>query len=153
MLTLPTPSIVRDHNPEAFNQRHARKPGAVGLVVNGLKVRDYVHSQLTEHECESPDDLSHCSSVHAEDLLLLRSPIGELALIGREGVGEAVSEDKGSIPAYVAVGWMWTPFDIPHEVIQNAFTGEGVDVADWIRLFGDRLDGNAYSWRRFAGIA
>lgn len=153
MLTIPTPELIRDHVAEAYNQRHGRKPGAVGLVVNGIKVRDYVHSTLTEHECESPEDLRHCSSVRAEDLLLLRSPIGELALIGHEGVGDAVDEAVGTIPAYVAIGWAWEPVELPHAIVQDAFTGEGVDVADWVRLFGDRLDGNAYIWRRFCGVA
>lgn len=152
MLTIPTPTTVRTVPAETTNERHYRKPGAVGLLLDPTVILGYVHSQLTEHECESPDDLSQCSSVRVEPLLLLQSPIGELAIIGSEGVGDAVEEELGKVPAYVAIGWSYQRVELPHDVIQQAITGEGADVAGHIRLFGDRLDTNAYLWRRFVGI-
>lgn len=150
MLTIPTPTSVRPVSAEATGDRHGRTPGAVGLLLDPDVIQRYVHSQLTEHECEDGPD---CGSVKAEHLLLLRSPIGEVAIIGTEGVGDAVDETLGAIPAYVAIGWQYEQVNLPHAVVQSAITGEGADVAGFVRLFGDRLDVNAYIWRRFCGVA
>lgn len=150
MLTIHTPTTVRPHVEEATNERHARKHGAVGVVLEPLIVKEYVHSTLTEHECDADSPLD-CGSVHVDELLLLQSPIGELAIIGTEGVGDAVDAELGTIPAYVAIGWQYVRVDLPHATVQRALTTEGADVADFIRLFGDRLDGNAFIWRRFVG--
>ena len=151
MLKLATPTTVRPVPEEATNQRHHRTPGAVGLLLDADVIRTYVHSLLEEHECDT-EDPKDCRSVRAESLLLLRSPIGELAIIGSEGVGDAVPEELGKVPAYVAIGWTYQSVDLPHGIIQSAITGEGADVAGFIRLFGDRLNVNAYFWRRFVGV-
>lgn len=151
MLTIPTPTLVRDVPAEALDPHHSRKTGALGMVLSGDVIRDYVVETYLElypdyYSAENPP------KVRPEDMLLLRSPIGELAIIGTEGVGDAVSEDYGTVPAYVVVGWEYTPIQLPHDVIQRAITGEAADVAGFVRLFGGRLDSNAYIWRRFVGI-
>lgn len=150
MLTIPTPTTVRTVPEEATNERHYRKPGAVGLLLDPDVIKAHVIKEL---QAQYPDeDYDWQKNVRVEPLLLLQSPIGELAIIGSEGVGDAVEEELGKVPAYVAVGWEYRLFQLPHEVIQSAITGEGADVAGHIRLFGDRLDNNAYLWRRFVGI-
>jgi len=102
---------LQDIPAEALNSRHHRTPGAVGLILDPVVIREYVHSQLTDHECESPDDLRHCSSLQVEPMLLLRSPKGELAIIGSEGVADEVDESEGAVPAYVSIGWMYQQGD------------------------------------------
>jgi hypothetical protein len=147
MITIPTPTTVRPHVPEATNERHSRKLGAVGIVLDREELSAYVrttHPELSLHA-------EHPVRVDAGECLLLHSPIGEVAVIGTEGVGEAVPEDSIDIPLYVAIGWEYRLVQVPATVVQAAMTSEGADVADFIRLFGDRLDGNAYIWRRFCG--
>lgn len=148
MLTIPTPTTVRPIPEEATNDRHGRKPGAVGVLLDPTVIFDYVHSTLTEHECDMPGD---CGSVVVSPLLLLQSPIGEVGVIGIEGVGKEVPGDAPAIPMYVSIGWEYELVDVPAEVVQRAITDQGADVAGFVRLFGDRLDNNAYIWRRFAG--
>ncbi len=150
MLTFPTIELVRDHVAEAYNSRHNRKPGALGIILDPVVIKEYVHSTFTEHECDA-DRPAACRSIRTEEMLLLRSPIGELAIIGHEGVGDEIDEGKGTVPAYIAIGWSYERVDLPHDVIQRAMRPEQADVADFVRLFGDRLDNNAYIWRRFVG--
>lgn len=145
-----TPEITRDPSPEAVQRGRTR--GALGLVLRGNVIADWVKADIMERYAEYYSQEGNDEpKVRADDMLLLRSPIGELAIIGDEGVGEPVPEDKGTIPAYVAVGWEYQLVQLPHAVVQQAMAPEAVDVADWVRIFGDRLDNNAYIWRRFVG--
>ena len=145
MLTIPTPTTVHPVPADALDR--GRTPGAVGLLLDPEVIEAYVR----EHVLGRFEDDTR--KVRAEHMLLLRSPIGELAIIGTEGVGDAVDEALGTVPAYVAIGWQYELVSLPHEVIQSAITGEGADVAGFVRRFGDRLDTNAYIWRRFCGVA
>lgn len=150
MLTIPTPTTVRPHVEAATNERHARKHGAVGVLLDSDAIKAYVHTTLTEHDCDA-DSPVNCGSVDVGDQLLLTSPIGEVAVIGTEGVGEAVAVDAAEVPIWVAIGWSYELVKVPATVVQRALTHEGADVADFVRLFGDRLDNNAFIWRRFVG--
>lgn len=146
MLTIPTPATVRPHV-EGVEGR-GRTYGAVGILLDPDVIEAQVrvmHPELTIHQENAP-------RVDAGQLLLLRSPIGEVAVIGTEGVGDAVPEDSIDIPMFVAIGWQYQSIKIPATVVEEAMTSEGMDVADFVRVFGDRLDNNAYIWRRFVGV-
>jgi hypothetical protein len=140
MLTITTPTTVRPIPEEATNQRHGRTPGAVGVLLDPETIAAQVRVMYPEIEADS---------IRADWMLLLQSPHGEVAVIGTEGVGTKVPIDQITIPVYVSIGWSYELIDIPATVIEEAMTTEGADVAGHIRIFGDRLDGNAYTWRRF----
>jgi hypothetical protein len=142
MLELTPPTSVRPIPEDVISR--GRTPGGIGWVLDGKVIAEYVHSTLPEHEC------SEACKVRPDELLLLQSKNGQhYGIIGNEGVGQQVRADAETIPAYVAVGFMYDLFEIPQSVVQQAITGEGADVAGFVRLFGGRLNSNAYIWREF----
>lgn len=137
------PTVTRPVPEDATNSRHNRKPGAIGWLLDPAPIEAY----LRDFSYVDPE-----TRLNIGELLLLRSPKGELAVIGSEGVGietTPLDDADRTIRVYVGIGFYWQDIAIPHDVIQEAITGEGADVAGFIRLFGDRLDTNAYIWRNF----
>jgi hypothetical protein len=79
-----------------------------------------------------------------------------LAVVGTEGVGYD-SDDRGRITVLLQAGFLGhsAEVDISAKHLWSLRSAETVDLADHIRVFGDRLEDNHYIWhRRFtAGIA
>ena len=140
-----------------------RTPGYMGLVVSGNELAQiankiYAIQYDTIVLCEIEDflliELSEKSGAHGRHLS---------AIICKEGVGyEETDPPGGSSPG--------TLISIPtrfgrrvngkvnryryHDcvylsvrVIKRCITGESVDIAQFVRVFGDRLDGNVALWQ------
>lgn len=80
-----------------------------------------------------------CGPENAGTYALLMRDDGEVRMIHSEGVAYAVTADKP---------WRWNDYyaDCPlftvRELVALAFNSEPVDLADWIRVFGARLESN-----------
>lgn len=69
-----------------------------------------------------------------------------VAVVNGEGVG-SVSTDGSTVDVWFTVGAMWDTLPIPLSAIAEATDTETIDLADGIRNFGARLDGNHHEWR------
>ena len=69
-----------------------------------------------------------------------------IATICGEGVGWFV-DDNGLLPINYHVGNFGSGYlDITPEELMPLISNETIDLADFIRSFGDRLENNFYSW-------
>lgn len=72
---------------------------------------------------------------------------GEVRMVHSEGVAYAVTDEKP---------WRWNDYSdtcptfTPAELITMAFTAPAVDLADWVHVFGARLESNFGMIRRWA---
>lgn len=66
------------------------------------------------------------------------------AVINSDGVG--LTADEGEIIVYLSSAFGIDAVPIPLSIIEKAKTEERIDLADGIRVFGDRLDSNHYTW-------
>lgn len=72
---------------------------------------------------------------------------GACRMVHSEGVAYEVTDDKP---------WRWNDFSdtcptfTPAELITLAFTAPAVDLADWVRTFGARLESNFSLIRQWA---
>ena len=70
--------------------------------------------------------------------LIIRND-GQVKMVHTEGVAYGVSADRP---------WRWNDYDAncptfsAHELINRAFYVKPVDLADWVRTFGARLESN-----------
>lgn len=83
--------------------------------------------------------------------LLIRPSDGEMRMVHYEGVAYKVTDDKL---------WCWTDYDdtqkhwSPAELTELCSDDNKVDLADWVRVFGSRLESNfaQISWWYNSGI-
>jgi len=69
-----------------------------------------------------------------------------IATVCGEGVGWFV-DDKGFLPIDYYVGEYGSGYlDVTPEELMPLISNETIDLADFIRSFGDRLENNFYSW-------
>ena len=73
-----------------------------------------------------------------------------VAVIGTEGVGWKSDSDSRliSIPVWSNNGMSSArPVELHADVLRKFVTDEVVDLADWVRIFGDRLETNLSIWQ------
>lgn len=73
-----------------------------------------------------------------------------VAIIGTEGVGWQSDKHSRivSVPLYSNRGMSEArPVDIHRDMLATFATDEWVDLADWVRIFGDRLEDNLFIWQ------
>ena len=69
-----------------------------------------------------------------------------LATLCTEGVGWN-ADAEGKVPINISWGMSQGYIDIPVEDLAGLVSDEMVDLADFIRVFGDRLENNFYIWK------
>jgi hypothetical protein len=106
-------------------------------------------------------DLDQTASV--EPLVLVKTkdqsvwsvdPQPRLAVICGEGVGWQEDEKNGLVTFWVDFGHYGShalAVKVHPRVIEACVTDETVDLADFIRTFGARLDSNFYTWKSAIG--
>ena len=72
-----------------------------------------------------------------------------LATLCTEGVGWNADE-KGNVPINISWGMSQGYRDIPVEDLPALVSDEMIDLADFIRVFGDRLESNFSIWKNQA---
>ena len=77
------------------------------------------------------------------------------AIICNEGVGWE-EDEWGTIPVPTNIGaynWLNGRVHITTDVIKKHLKNERVDIADFVRVFGDRLDANVSIWQSAMYVA
>jgi hypothetical protein len=73
-----------------------------------------------------------------------------IATVCTEGVGWFI-DGEGLLPVNYHVGQFGSGYlDITPEELMPLISNETIDLADFIRSFGDRLENNFYSWVGYA---
>ena len=133
-----------------MGRREERKSGYIGKVVSGAKLTElakqiYAIQYLPEQ----------IGKVEVSDLLMIElaenTSWGDTryALICDEGVGwEQKDMYLISVPTNVGEMGLYNGYvELSTDVIKTCLSGETADIADFIRIFGDRLDNNVAIWQ------
>lgn len=125
-----------------------RTKGFYGTLVSGEKLA-VIANEI--YEVMYQNKMTGC---RIDDLLLIElaeeDVWGEpkVALVCLEGVGWQQDEYR-TIPVPTNVGHNWGNgrVHISVEVIKSCLTDKKVDIAEYVRVFGDRLDDNVSIWQ------
>ena len=107
-------------------------------------------------------DVSKDGTPSVEPLVLVKTKgksvwgIGDqhqLAVVCGEGVGWQEDEKNGLVPFFVDFGHYGHALKVTvhPRVIEACLTDETVDLADFVRVFGSRLESNFYLWKSAIG--
>ncbi len=70
------------------------------------------------------------------------------AIVGTEGVGY-FADENGKYPIHFQLDWGWQYLDVSGDELASLLSRETIDLADLVRVFGDRLDNNFYLWYNY----
>jgi hypothetical protein len=70
------------------------------------------------------------------------------AIIGTEGVGYFADENN-CYPIHFVLNWGNSYIDVSGEDMCGLLADETIDLADLIRVFGDRLENNFFLWHNY----
>lgn len=134
-----------------MGRREERKNGYIGQIVSGEKLAEVAKKIYANQYLENEID----SDIEVSDLLLIelaeKDSWGDTkyALVCDEGVGWK-QQDRYLIEVPTNIGPMGLyngSVNISVAVIKNCLTGDTSDIADFVRIFGDRLDNNVAIWQ------
>ena len=124
-----------------------RTKGYTGYLIHGWALAK-IANQILALQYDNP------SSVKIDDLLLIKlakqDPWGEptYALVCSEGVGWEQDEYRTiEVPTNVGNGWLNGRVHISIDVILSCVSSRQKDIAEYVRVFGDRLDNNVSIWQ------
>lgn len=117
--------------------REPRTRGTTGLKLDPAKLTEALQKAQPEHDL-----------VPFGELLLVTTKEGA-AVLCTEGVGWTEHKGLVSVLAKNNEPRSFQSFEVelPVEAVTEAATDEEVDLADFIRVFGDRLEANFRIWR------
>jgi hypothetical protein len=124
-----------------------RTKGYTGYLINGFELAK-IAQQILALQYDNP------STVKIDDLLLIKlakqDAWGEptYALVCDEGVGWEQDEYRTiEVPTNVGGGWHNGRVHISIDVILSCVSTRQKDIAEYVRVFGDRLDNNVSIWQ------
>jgi hypothetical protein len=126
-----------------------RTKGYEGKLINGKRLAEIANAI---YKLQYDEDVNACE---VDDLLLVeleeKNVFGDpkYALICSEGVGWE-QDDYGclEVPTNVGAMGLWNGrVFISVDNVKSCMTNSVADVADYIRVFGDRLDNNCSLWQ------
>ena len=84
--------------------------------------------------------------VEVERMAVVRTRSGKIATLCSEGVGWETNDDAGTLPIMT-----WTQFHqnyvyLPEAYVVSCVSDEVVDLAEFVRVFGGRLENNFHIW-------
>lgn len=124
-----------------------RMTGATTTILDSKALLSAARTVLTAQDPTL--DLSRLSSDLGPQMLFAVEG-GAAAVVNVEGVGEVANGD--TIAVYFTEGFGVFPVTLPVDAVAAAGSEETIDLADGIRTFGPRLDGNHRHWRgRYSG--
>lgn len=131
-----------------MNRLDERTKGYYGIKLDGAKLAE-IANQIYALQYTNP------VKCNIEDLLLIELTEKDVfgnsryAVVCSEGVGFE-QDDFGTISVPTNIGeWGYANgrVHISAEVIKQCRTNELIDIALYVRVFGDRLDRNVYIWQ------
>lgn len=87
--------------------------------------------------------------VNAERMAIVNGEKG-LATVITEGVGWFADKDGGIPINYWGKNGRNGYIDITAEQLETLISDETIDLADFVRVFGDRLENNLWQWQNYA---
>lgn len=135
-----------------MSRRDGRANGYIGEVVSGKKLAEHAKKIYNAQYLENEID----NDINVSDLLLIKlSKKDEVwgdnmyALVCDEGVGwEQRDRSLINVPTNIgAMGLYNGSVKMSVGLIKSCLTGETADIADFVRVFGDRLDTNVAIWQ------
>jgi hypothetical protein len=119
----------------------------MGTLVDGAKLNE-IAKQIYALQYGEPIDCS------IDDLLFVELKVNDdyekkYAVICTEGVGwESNGYEIINVPTSIGSFNIWNGrVPISVKVIQSCLTNQRVDIAEYVRVFGDRLDTNVAKWQ------
>jgi hypothetical protein len=118
-------------------QRPERVRGNVVHLLDPEKTTKFLQTKL-----DNPD-------IKSDSMVVVNGDKG-VATVCTEGVGWFI-DGEGLLPVNYHVGQFGSGYlDITPEELMPLISNETIDLADFIRSFGDRLENNFYSWVGYA---
>lgn len=82
--------------------------------------------------------------VEVEQMAVLRTKFDEVAVLCTEGVGWTAKD--GLVPIITWSQWHQNFVYLPEAYVLSCVSDEVVDLAEFVRVFGARLENNFYIW-------
>ena len=84
--------------------------------------------------------------VEVEQMAIVRTKHDEVAVLCTEGVGWTTSKESGTLPIMTWADWHQNYVYLPEAYVLSCVSDEVVDLADFVRVFGARLENNFHIW-------
>jgi hypothetical protein len=132
-----------------------RSKGYIGQIVDGKKLAVIANGI---YNLQYSSDFSECT---VDNLLFVtldeKNVFGDnkYALVCSEGVGwEQDTYGCLEVPTNIGQMGLWNGrVFISVDTVKSCLTDQTVDIADYIRVFGDRLDSNCSLWQSKMSVA
>jgi len=134
---------------KTMDRRASRTNGYIGQIVDGKKLATIANDI---YRLQYSNEFSECT---VDNLLLIKleetNVFGDnkYALVCSEGVGwEQDTYGCLEVPTNIGAMGLWNGrVFISVETVKSCLTDQTEDIADYIRIFGDRLDSNCMLWQ------
>jgi hypothetical protein len=132
-----------------MDRRESRMNGYTGTIVDGKKLAEIANGI---YNLQYSSDFSECTVdsllfVELEEKNVFGDP--KYALVCSEGVGwEQDTYGCLEVPTNIGAMGLWNGrVFISVDTVKSCLTDKTEDIADYIRIFGDRLDSNCALWQ------
>lgn len=140
-------------NVDTEHPRYAeRRKGVTARLIDSESLTTHIR-KIIELTYGQVDGLDKCD-VEPLVLVMLKDKDSwgqnRIAIIGTEGVGWKSDKDSRivSVPVWSNNGMSHArPVELHRDVLVEFATAEVIDLADWVRIFGDRLELNLALWQ------
>lgn len=129
-----------------MNDRLTRRPkGALCYPLSTFELAGIIQAEL-DRQGNTPN-----GTIHPDHYALVYGPGRSWGLVMTEGVGVTAEDYDQEVSVWYSIGEYGPVCEVklPFNIIQGALDGTNMDLADFIRVFGDRLDSNHYTWYDF----
>lgn len=125
-----------------------RVRGCLVYTLDMKALEEKVLEIMSAYEGESVEDLRAQNAGLADRSLVFGfDDKGRAWIVGTEGVGwKADESDNFNIRMQFGFGSTGYTVAVPHAVMRKLRSNEMVDLADHVRIFGDRLESNFSLW-------
>ncbi len=138
-----------------MDRRESRTNGYVGKIVDGKKLAEIANGI---YALQYSNEFSKCT---VDNLLFIeleeKNVFGDpkYALVCSEGVGwEQDTYGCLEVPTNIGAMGLWNGrVFISVDTVKECLTDQTQDIADYIRIFGDRLDRNCMLWQSKMSVA
>ena len=132
-----------------MDRRESRTNGYTGTIVDGVKLAEIANGI---YNLQYSSDFSKCTVdsllfIELEEKNVFGDP--KYALVCSEGVGwEQDTYGCLEVPTNIGQMGLWNGrVFISVDTVKSCLTDRTEDIADYIRIFGDRLDRNCSLWQ------
>ena len=138
-----------------MDRRESRMNGYIGTIVDGQKLAEIANGI---YALQYSNEFSKCT---VDNLLFIeleeKNVFGDpkYALVCSEGVGwEQDTYGCLEVPTNIGQMGLWNGrVFISVDTVKSCLTDKTEDIADYIRIFGDRLDSNCSLWQSKMSVA